>query len=496
MDERYRIARRIAAGAKQRMWDWLQRDSNITGAAFGRRIVNGTAEDEPALVIYVARKVPPQFLPASRLLPRRVYVGSDSVELDVVETGPFYPMAFTSNVRPSPSGISIGRALDNPIDAGTLGCLVTDNTDGTLCIVSCNHVLANENAAQAGDVIIQPGSIDGGSSPADNIATLKRFVTINASGNTVDCAIAQVDDQTLGDTVINQMMNNLMPVPSSDHPAVGLLFAGACNRTLLNPMASVLNQLNVQFLNDGKATAMAEVGMAVEKVGRTTEYTTADVSEIDVSATINYAFGNATFDNQIATAYLSQPGDSGSVVCQGGKGGTADNCGCSSTSSTSSVIDEPDLSIDQAVVEEFRDRHLRHTRTGQYIVDLFAENEERLNARVRRTAITEEDRAFFRRLYHRHVHEIRMALLQPDRQDFRFTEEHLRDAREAVARASRHMSEDERVAAERLLEIAAAANGKTVGDVLNMLNDQNLRDRIVGILSGVRFLRQPPRRDR
>ena len=493
MNEQYRKARALAGAAKRRLWDSLRREKNILGAGFGRRIVNGEFEDEPALVIYVARKVPARFLPPSRLLPRRVYVGGDSVEVDVFATGPFYPFAFASNVRPAPSGISIGRQADTPIDAGTLGCLVTDLTDNTLCILSCNHVLANENGGTPGDIIVQPGTYDGGTSPDDNIATLKRFVTINSTGSTVDCAIAQLNDQTLGNDVVNQMMNNLMPPPGPDHPAVGLLYAGSCNRTVLNPINDVLSQLNIQFLAGQGSTANAEVNMAVEKVGRTTEYTTANVTEIDVSSTTAYTFGDATLDNQIATAYLSDPGDSGSVVCQGGKGGTGDQCGCGSSNSAVSAIGK-DLSIDQSVVEEFREKYLRHTRTGKYLILLFSENEQRITARLRATPLKSDDKALLRKLHDKYAAEIRMALLQPEKKDFRLQEAELKDLRDLAGRLSRYLEKDEREAIDVLLEIATSAKGKTVAELLAILNDERVLDRVQKAFSRVKFLEQPRRK--
>lgn len=85
-----------------------------------------------------------------------------------------------------PSGIRIGHTN---IAAGTLGCLVRDDSDGTLCIPSNNPVLAVGNNAAIGDAIVQAGPADGGMAPADAIATLQRCVTVNPSGNTVDGAM-------------------------------------------------------------------------------------------------------------------------------------------------------------------------------------------------------------------------------------------------------------------------------------------------------------------
>jgi hypothetical protein len=320
-DERITRERITAAIAKRMYWETFRGDPNVVGAGFGRRTTEGQPTGEPALVVYVMRKVPAQFLPLSQLLPGRLYVGRDGIEVDVLETGPIYPLSFTARERPAPAGISIGNA--NTPSAGTLGCWVTDLTDGATCLLSNNHVIARDNAAAIGEAIVQPGRFDGGASPADDVAQLKRFVAITATGNRVDGAIAEANDLAV---VLDQMKDDLMATPNSDHPAVGLLFAGSCNRTIMNPIRDVLTQLNLAF-PAGAASDEADLGMHVEKVGRSTEYTTSTVAEIDVTVTIPYGFGSATFDGQFATAWMAEAGDSGSIVCRGGVGGTEDRCG-------------------------------------------------------------------------------------------------------------------------------------------------------------------------
>src|SRR5688572_17406006 len=84
----YIKARHLSFALKERHWSELSKDSNIVGMAFGRRIAHDEMTDEPAVVIYVARKVSRNFLPTSRILPRRMYIGGDFIEVDVHETGP------------------------------------------------------------------------------------------------------------------------------------------------------------------------------------------------------------------------------------------------------------------------------------------------------------------------------------------------------------------------------------------------------------------------
>ncbi|MCG5213604.1 hypothetical protein [Streptosporangium sp. KLBMP 9127] len=85
------LSRSVRRGALANILD----DVNVAGVAYGRRTAGGMRTDEPAVVVYVHRKVSERFLPPSFLLPRRVYVGRDPIEVDVVETGPFYALGPT-----------------------------------------------------------------------------------------------------------------------------------------------------------------------------------------------------------------------------------------------------------------------------------------------------------------------------------------------------------------------------------------------------------------
>jgi hypothetical protein len=85
---------------------------------------------------------------------------------------------------PLVGGISIGSP-STPV--GTLGALVWDKTDGTICILSNWHVLAGNPHVEAGSPCFQPGRFDRGSS-SDVVARLKRW----SFDNETDAAIAQL----------------------------------------------------------------------------------------------------------------------------------------------------------------------------------------------------------------------------------------------------------------------------------------------------------------
>jgi hypothetical protein len=62
----------------------------------------------------------------------------------------------------------------------------------------------------------------------------------------------------------------------------------------------------------------AELGMALKKFGRTTEFTEGSVLQIDVTSAVSYgSSGNATFVDQIMAGGMSAGGDSGSAILSG-----------------------------------------------------------------------------------------------------------------------------------------------------------------------------------
>ncbi len=127
-------------------------------------------------------------------------------------------------------GVSGGNINDG-LSAGTLGSLV-ENRRGRQFILSNNHVLASENEAEKGDLIIQPGSLDDGCrfKRTNRVAKLRKFIPISFSGNNqVDAAMAKA-------------------ISSKVDAGGSILGIGQVSTTPINP----------------------SVGMQVKKAGRTT----------------------------------------------------------------------------------------------------------------------------------------------------------------------------------------------------------------------------------
>ncbi len=261
---------------KRRFEDYLLNLPNVVGVGLGIKRKGGEYLPEPAIVVFVKKKLPEEQLDVTQVVPHEI----EGVKTDVVESGEFraiieHPLApsdpdKTSRVRPARPGVSIGHYK---ITAGTFGFLVKDRKDGELVILSNNHVLAFCNAGSPGDPILQPGTYDGGTTD-DKIAELKRFVLIHSTGNHIDAAIA-------------------------------------------SPVAEVAPEIWGVNKIQG-APKEVGVGDTIAKSGRTTCYNQNVVESINATVDVHYGCGNiitARFEDQIIVRNpFGQPGDSGSGV--------------------------------------------------------------------------------------------------------------------------------------------------------------------------------------
>jgi hypothetical protein len=182
--------------------------------------------------------------------------------------------------RPVLGGYSVGHYN---VTAGTIAtaCYAMGTFPGMpqqFYILSNNHVLANSNNAKMGDPILQPGPYDGGRYPRDMIGRLSRFIPIrfktatNIPINYVDAAIAEVPFH--------------------------------------------LANREIYWLGFVKDLYFApNVGDILQKVGRTSNFTTGRVQSINATVDVNYGNGRvARFAHQILTTCMSAGGDSGSLV--------------------------------------------------------------------------------------------------------------------------------------------------------------------------------------
>lgn len=285
------------AAVQQENEEKLLAMDNVVGVALGNRVRKEQETDEPVVSVLVNQKLPSELLTKDAKVPPKI----KNVATDVVEVGDIFaggnvsvaedeevdeiermvtPQLLRRRVRPAMGGYSVGHYR---ITAGTLGTCCYDlgpfpSVPRRYYILSNNHVLANSNTARIGDPILQPGPYDGGTNPQDLIARLSRFVPIrfisrtSAPCNYVDAAIAEGDFENLNREIY---------------------WIGYVRRLYVAP----------------------KIGDIVQKTGRTTNFTTGKVTNINGTVNVNYGSGRvARFCRQIITTNMSAGGDSGSLV--------------------------------------------------------------------------------------------------------------------------------------------------------------------------------------
>jgi hypothetical protein len=264
--------------------------SNIVGFGIGDKLTGGHFTSHKAVKVYVVRKMPMSAIEAESQIPKTIKVDGEEYPTDVEEVGEIiaYPTVdilpaptvgalavgvHTERARPAPCGSSVGHFR---VTAGTIGALV--EVDGSLMMLSNNHVLANANDASKDDPILQPGTVDGGKKSSDRVGRLMDWTELDFSGAFNDCDAA-------------------VAITSFDK----------------------VDPEHFAFVIDPEPILDPKEDMAVRKDGRTTGHTKGVIR--DVHATVKVRYGNhvATFHNQIRISSItgkpfSQPGDSGSLI--------------------------------------------------------------------------------------------------------------------------------------------------------------------------------------
>ena len=272
-----------AIQAKSGAENELLKIPGVNAVDVGYKYVNGQRTNEISIRVHVSKKR--KTVDKKDMIPAEI----NGIKTDVIE-GTYEAQivshkkilnvdaqADTVKYRPLKGGISIGpdRSVGGYIYAGTLGCLVTDNTNGHTVMLSNFHVMCIDNTWHAGDQIDQPSLIDTGTS-ADGAGTLIRAV-LSAH---VDGAIAGID-------------------------------------------SGIGTQASVVSIGNVAGTAAAVLGAAVRKRGRTTLLTYGSIDGLNGSVNVNYGAGIGTriLTNQIFIAadtahnpLFSDHGDSGSVI--------------------------------------------------------------------------------------------------------------------------------------------------------------------------------------
>jgi len=274
---------------------------NVVGVGLGHKISRGVQTDELCLVVSVTHKVDPSALGAEDLVPQAL----DGIKTDVVELGVLraFQLGTRDRWRPVvPPGVSVGHYH---ITAGTFGCLVRRRQE--TFILSNNHVLANANHGRQGDAVIQPGPSDGGTSD-DRIATLADYVPLDFGTESADCPVAEWSAK---------LLNYAAGALGSRHQLQAVKQTEGINRVdaaLARPLSADLVKNEILRIGTPSGVGTAQLGMPVQKTGRTTGYTQGIITQVDATLRIDYEGRTALFTGQLVAGPMSQPGDSGSAV--------------------------------------------------------------------------------------------------------------------------------------------------------------------------------------
>jgi len=251
---------------------------NLVGVGIGEKVTAGSRTGELCVKVLVARKFPKgRIRPADRIPP-----GIAGIPTDIESVG--YPRKFPipqrQRHRPVLGGVSGGLDLAavHFRFAGTLGVVVADRDDpGRLYALSNNHVLADENRAERGAGVVQPGTLDGGKG-SDRVARLARFVPLRFGNrrNSMDAALAEFPGRRRAD------------------------------RRILG-------------IGEPTGTAAPSLGLLVRKSGRTTGLTEGIVRAVAFDVfSVQYDQGFVRVDDVVVIEGIgkpfSKPGDSGSAI--------------------------------------------------------------------------------------------------------------------------------------------------------------------------------------
>ncbi|NMC54002.1 MAG: hypothetical protein GYA48_10250 [Chloroflexi bacterium] len=279
----------------------------VVGVGTGYKVTRGQITDRLCIVALVKTKLPKSNLLPQQIIPREI----DGAATDVFEVGEIRAFQNRTDVwRPAPGGVSIGHFR---ITAGTLGCVVRDRETGTRLILSNNHVLANSNLAELGDPILQPGPADGGTVKDHTIAELARFVPIQFNESDSTCSFANA---------VTDILNGLAGLFGSHHRLTARKYDTEARNLVDAALARPLNDAdvldNILEIGEIEGTLAPELGMPVRKSGRTTGFTTGQITVVNATVSVNYMENRiARFEEQIVTTPFSQGGDSGSLVVNG-----------------------------------------------------------------------------------------------------------------------------------------------------------------------------------
>lgn len=268
--------------------------ANVVALGHAQEQKKGEKTGKETLTAFVTEKKPESELEESDKVPSEVNgKKTDVIEIGKLEIEADYPVQpgevetetkdinTNSKHRPFPQGSSIGH---KNITAGTAGRIMFEREEkkvaGETVVypkpvgTSNNHVVANENNAEVGDSILQPGPYDGGREIDSEyrVGGVAGYVPLEDSGNRVDFAWYDLEEDRIANSYVLGM-----GVPT-------------------------------------EAGTVQKGDKAFKGNTRTTSYREGEVLSTDATVRVRFSNGVKEFEDQIITESISKGGDSGSTI--------------------------------------------------------------------------------------------------------------------------------------------------------------------------------------
>ena len=309
----------------------LLRRRGVVGVAIGYRNYKEQVTDQLAMTVLVEQKKPVEALNEDDLVPSDV----NGARTDVIEIGRLEAHASPRDrFRPNiPAGVSIGHYM---VSAGTLGGVVFDRHTGEPLLISNNHVLANSNAGEIGDAILQPAPTDHGVRPDDVVAKLHRFEMLRFFSDSPTgiappstppplfppggCDVAELF-VAVGNA-LSRLSGSSKRLATVQAPKAQIdtrpIYANRVDAALARPINPMLFQQSIAEIGRPNGTKLAQIGMPIRKHGRTTGYTEGMVTMMNATVDVDYGENlKARFSGQVIASPISQGGDSGALIIEG-----------------------------------------------------------------------------------------------------------------------------------------------------------------------------------
>lgn len=280
--------------ALKRHRDHLLAKQHVVGVGLAVKERARRPTGDLAIQVFVVEKKPMAALSEKDRVPP-ILAGHPT---DVVATGRFRALAAprTARVRPAVPGVSIAHYK---VSAGTFGAVVRDAATGEPLILSNNHVLANssngrDGRAAIGDPVLQPGPYDQGTVQRDVIGRLIRFVPLSYTTN-----------QTAGRS--GRLRRGFRrPRPNFVDAAVA------------RPLQPNMTHPEIAGLGRVRGTRTPEIGLPVQKSGRSSGVTRGVLRAVNVSVEVALSDDAvALFEDQLLFTRLGEAGDSGALIVDG-----------------------------------------------------------------------------------------------------------------------------------------------------------------------------------